>query len=365
MLAALGVLVGLCIYYATLGMVRRSMAETMYSLFILGNLLYNGTALLVFSDLFGMHWFYLISLPILFSNCAYVLFVIALLGIRKEENPRLHLAGMGLLALFGSFIVLGLLKPHWSLELDRYGVGLFLCYGLVAGISRARQGNPTARTYLLAILTFCVLAGTSISLSGLHGTHTFYMEHLGLTAVTVEALLLALVLAQQFALLHREKEVALLRFQHSEKIAHTDALTGLPNRYALERRLEQLPDHGSLTFIDLDGLKYYNDRFGHERGDELLCRFAHVLSKLLPYQASLHRLGGDEFAITCQAGTLSLIEKVIESAVASLRNEGFEFAGASSGSAHVYESPIKEKLMHMADERMYENKRKRKQDGTQ
>ncbi|WP_237247992.1 diguanylate cyclase [Sideroxyarcus emersonii] len=363
-LTSLGVLLGLGIYYAILALARHSAVEGMYALFILGNLFYNGTALLVYPDLFGLHWFYLISLPILFSNCAYVVFVIALLNIGRDSNPFLYRAGRGLLYLLGAFIVLAMLAPNWSLELDRYGVGLFLSYGLVAGIVRARQGHPLARMYLVAILAFFALGAVSISMSRLQDVYTIYMEHLGLTAVTVEALLLALVLAQQFARLHREKEDALQRLHRSQQIARTDTLTGLPNRYVLENELEQLPLQGSLTFIDLDGLKYYNDRFGHERGDELLRRFAHVLDGRLPKHANLHRLGGDEFAITCRNGDLFAIDAIMEATMGELRREGFEFAGASFGSVHVHENPAKDNLMRIADERMYANKRRRKSDIT-
>ncbi len=361
-LTSLGVLLGLGIYYAILALARRSIVEGTYALFILGNLIYNGTALLVYPDLFGLHWFYLISLPILFSNCAYVVFVIALLDIGRDSNPYLYRTGRGVLLLLGMFIVLAAFAPNWSLELDRYGVGLFLSYGLVAGIVRARQGHPLARMYLVAILAFFALGVVSISMSSLHDVYTIYMEHLGLTAATVEALLLALVLAQQFARLHREKEDALQRLQRSQQIARTDTLTGLPNRYVLENELEQLPQQGSLTFIDLDGLKHYNDRFGHERGDELLRRFAQVLNGRLPRQANLHRLGGDEFAITCREGDLFAIDEIMVAAMDELRRQGFEFAGASFGSVHVHENPTKDNLMRIADERMYANKRRRKSD---
>lgn len=50
-------------------------------------------------------------------------------------------------------------------------------------------------------------------------------------------------------------------------------------------------------------------------------------------------------------------------AVDAMRAGGFGFVGASSGSAYVYEATSKEKLMHMADCRMYENKRLRKTTG--
>jgi diguanylate cyclase len=359
-LLSLGILLGLAIYYSALALIRRSIVDGMYALFILGNLLYNGTALLVYPDLFGMHWFYLISMPILFSNCAYTVFVVTLLDIRRDNHPRLYRLGMWLLALLGIFILFALFKPHWSLELDRYGVGLFLLFGLVSGIVCARQGGTTARLYLVAITTFFVLGSAAISQSSLRDIFTFYMEHLGLAAVTVEALLLALVVAQQFAQMKSEKENALTQAKRNRMLAQTDALTGLPNRYALELALEQLSAQGSLTFIDLNGLKHYNDCFGHERGDELLCSFSRNLKSLLPECACLHRLGGDEFAVTCNEGDVSRTEARIADALNALHAEGFELAGVSFGSVRVAENPAKDKLMRIADERMYESKRKSK-----
>jgi len=107
----------------------------------------------------------------------------------------------------------------------------------------------------------------------------------------------------------------------------------------------------------MDGLKYYNDQFGHKRGDELLCALARYLSERLGTGAQAYRLGGDEFAITCGEGDVPWVERMLSLAVADMRASGFESAGASSGSVHIYEAPNKEELKHMADCRMYENKR--------
>ncbi|GGC79028.1 hypothetical protein GCM10011396_27810 [Undibacterium terreum] len=351
-LVCLGVFLGLGFYYAALAMVRKRTAERMYAIFILGNLLYNGTALLVYPDLFDMHWFYMISVPVLFSNCAYIVFVMALLEIKPGAQPRLYRAGILLLALFMGFIVLAGFFPNWSLELDRYGVGLFITYGLVAGISRARQGNASARLYLVAIATFFTLALTSISLNHMDA-HTLYVEHIGLLAVAVEVFLLALVLSYQFALLNKERQIAIDDAKRSILIAHTDALTGLPNRFNLEIEIVQLPAEGSLTIIDLDGLKHYNDTYGHLRGDELLCSFSHHLKKRLGNRAILHRMGGDEFAITCRSGDTAYIEEMLEGTMELLRKDNFGIAGASFGSALVKEDPSKANLKQMADARMY------------
>lgn len=359
-LAGLGVFLGLGVYYAALAVARRGVAEAMYALFILGNLLFNAAALQVFPELFGLHWFYLVSAPILVSNCAYILFAQALLEIRRLDHPRLYWSGMAILGLLVGFILLAAARPHWSLELDRYGVALFLTYGLIAGIVRTRQGNTSARLYLVAILAFALFGVVAISQTRLEGLYTIYLEHVGLGAVVVEVVLLALVLSYQFAQLVRDKEYALLRAEEEQRIARTDPLTGLPNRYALEIELARLPLQGSLTFIDLDGLKYYNDRFGHASGDDLLRSFAVHLTGKLGEKARVHRLGGDEFALTCPEGDVAWVERMLEETLAATRRSGFEFAGASAGSVHVHENPSRENLKHLADTRMYENKHQRK-----
>ncbi|MHB1676909.1 MAG: GGDEF domain-containing protein [Sulfuriferula sp.] len=296
-LLCLGLLLGLAFYYAVLAMIRRNATDALYALFILGNLLYNGAALLVYAELFGLHWFYLISLPILFSNCAYVLFVLRLLDITPDTHPRLYWMGMVLLSLFAAFILLALFKPHWSLELDRIGVALFMSYGLTAGIMRARQGHSSARMYLVAVIAFFVLGVLSISLSRLDGTYTFYVEHLGLLAVTIEALLLSLVLASQFTQLR-------MQFEKAHEHAIRDDLTGLQNRRAflevgvLEVKRSKRYGHPlSVAFLDLDDFKQLNDTKGHGAGDAALLATAKALLGALRSSDQVARLGGDEFAI--------------------------------------------------------------------
>ena len=352
---------GLGIYYAALSVVRRRMADGMYALFILGNLLFNGCDLLLFSDLFGLHWIYLASAPILLSNGAYIAFVMALLEIRRDTHPLLYRGGLAVLSLLGLFVLLAALWPNWSLELARYGVGAFLCYGLSAGIVRALQGNIPARLYLVAIAVFFVLGSAAITLTQLAGIYTLYIEHVGLLAVAVEVILLALVLAYQFGQVHREREHALQHLEHSKRLARTDALTGLANRYALDIDLGGLSETGSLTFIDLDNLKYYNDHFGHERGDELLRSFAQHLAVELDEGARLYRVGGDEFAIISADGDVAWIERAVENTVAQMQASHFDLAGASAGSAQVRESSSLTELKRIADLRMYDAKRRHKQ----
>lgn len=89
-----------------------------------------------------------------------------------------------------------------------------------------------------------------------------------------------------------------------DRVAHYDALTGVPNRRLLSDRLEQAILHAkrsghscAVCFLDLDGFKSINDRHGHEVGDQLLIGVTHRLKEVLRAEDTLARLGGDEFVL--------------------------------------------------------------------
>lgn len=359
-LFGLGIFFGLGIYYAALAASRNRWAEAMYAGFIVGNFIYNSAALLVFSDVLGLRSIYFVSMPVLLSNIAYILFVMHLLEISKHVYKRMYWAGVAIIGIMSLFLGLAVAYPNWALELCRYGVALFLSYGLVTAITASLHKNATAKRYLIAITIFFISGLIAISLSKIDGQFTFYIEHIGLISVAIEVILLALVLSFQFSQLHEDKEKAIQELEISEKTAHSDALTGLPNRHALVKEVKQLPVYGSLTFVDLDGLKFYNDAYGHDKGDELLCAFAKCYQQSLGADIKLYRMGGDEFAALSHKGDMSKTEGALNEALQAMRVNGFEFAGASAGSAYSYEAENVAILMRMADARMYENKRLRK-----
>lgn len=87
-------------------------------------------------------------------------------------------------------------------------------------------------------------------------------------------------------------------------LAHHDALTGLPNRLLLSERVSQTIAsarrcHRSLAvmYLDLDGFKQVNDRFGHATGDLLLQSFSRRLTACVRGSDTVSRLGGDEFVV--------------------------------------------------------------------
>jgi diguanylate cyclase (GGDEF)-like protein/PAS domain S-box-containing protein len=86
--------------------------------------------------------------------------------------------------------------------------------------------------------------------------------------------------------------------------AHTDPLTGLVNRRALERTLESAISRAqargrcvAVLMLDLDGFKAVNDRHGHAAGDEALREVARRLRRCVRERDLVARLGGDEFVV--------------------------------------------------------------------
>ncbi len=88
----------------------------------------------------------------------------------------------------------------------------------------------------------------------------------------------------------------------SRRIAATDHLTGLPNRFALEPRISELAHQAAATgervavvAIDVDHLKAVNDEHGHVTGDAVLLEVARRLRECLAPFDSIYRFGGEEF----------------------------------------------------------------------
>ncbi len=97
-----------------------------------------------------------------------------------------------------------------------------------------------------------------------------------------------------------------------ERVAHTDALTGLGNRHALTKLMEQCLAKGNeqrrglcVLLLDLDFFKQINDKHGHLAGDAVLREVATRLTAVLPDEAAIGRWGGEEFIILFNDLTLA------------------------------------------------------------
>lgn len=84
-------------------------------------------------------------------------------------------------------------------------------------------------------------------------------------------------------------------------MSHTDRLTGLGNRYAMDEYIAGVVETENIgvVYCDITGLKRANDTYGHKKGDELICKAAYML-KTAFREYGLFRVGGDELLALCR-----------------------------------------------------------------
>jgi len=160
------------------------------------------------------------------------------------------------------------------------------------------------------------------------------------------------------------------RKKAEEKLKHMathDALTGLPTRLVCKDHIAQAAASSrrnkktaAVLFIDLDGFKDANDRFGHDAGDTLLQGVAERLLSNVREVDTVSRIGGDEFIVVLvdidSRESAATISKKLIGALSSpfLLPQGDATIGASIGIALCPEdTEDPEQLLQRADEAMY------------
>jgi diguanylate cyclase (GGDEF)-like protein len=143
-------------------------------------------------------------------------------------------------------------------------------------------------------------------------------------------------------------------------LAHTDPLTGLPNRRAWRLELKRSIAHAgrndqtvSLAVIDIDNFKDINDRRGHAEGDALLISTARRWSEALRAEDVLARIGGDEFALLMPGCT----ERDAAAVLTRIRTGTPVPYSCSVGLATWDGTETGEKLLQRADAALYDAKR--------
>lgn len=172
---------------------------------------------------------------------------------------------------------------------------------------RFRLSAISSATIALAFIT-----------SALFFLHTDVVSRVVLSAYFANCLVLSLYLSWRLGLeryqtfLHAlqaeiQEQVAIEKGQKLIEIADTDPLTGLKNRRAITREFSELckdwakdTDEIGVILVDVDHFKSFNDRLGHQAGDDCLIKLANVLSEIADLNDAIAgRYGGEEFVVLC------------------------------------------------------------------
>ncbi|MGB1297337.1 MAG: sensor domain-containing protein [Psychrobium sp.] len=158
-------------------------------------------------------------------------------------------------------------------------------------------------------------------------------------------------------------------------LAYKDALTGLPNRLALNsylmsqiRQYRETSKQLALLFIDLDNFKFVNDSLGHKAGDDIVKKAARIISDVMGEDCFIARLGGDEFIVVLPFHqALNTAQQAAEKLVSNLKHrvdiqDKKVMVSASIGiSIYPNDGVDSDTLIQHADAAMYQAKERGKQ----
>lgn len=149
--------------------------------------------------------------------------------------------------------------------------------------------------------------------------------------------------------------------EETQRLAHTDSLTGIPNRRALHEMLER-ELHSSerydtpfaFVILDLDDLKKINDTGGHSLGDLALKRFAQVIKKNARKGDIFARYAGDEFVVVMAQSDREQATRGVERIMSALRRNGL--SSSIGVSMFPTDGTDGQTLFFSADEALYQAK---------
>ncbi|WP_167315835.1 diguanylate cyclase [Exiguobacterium artemiae] len=154
--------------------------------------------------------------------------------------------------------------------------------------------------------------------------------------------------------------------QYQQKLAMTDALTGLANRRRLDDSLSLVgsAEEGySLILIDIDFFKHVNDTYGHDAGDDVLRQLGTTLASLARPDDLVGRYGGEEFLIILPNTSLADAKSIAELARTTVARNLFPTTAVpdlqitiSLGIAHSSSSHTSLEALQQADKALYHSK---------
>ncbi|KAA1175211.1 GGDEF domain-containing protein [Marinobacter salinexigens] len=295
----IGVLVALIFYNFLLYFASSNKENIFYSLYLVSGAVWISLSYGLLANVFNVYGagifklhLSLISMPIFLT-----LFMMSILGT-KDDYPREHLILKVMLCTLTLQFTWGLFDIHGALKPASTMAALMMLVTMGVTISLVRKGNLLAKFFLIGHSFFLLFNGVAVLFyKGIIG-FTYVASHGVGIGITLEALMLAFIIAYRIRILEgiKDSQVELKRQ------AVTDPLTMLFNRRYFFTEAKDIvalaKKHGravSVFAVDVDHFKSVNDQYGHQIGDELLVNLADTLKFHCRSTDLIARFGGEEF----------------------------------------------------------------------
>lgn len=267
-----------------------------------------------------------------------------------DSAPLLHAA----MVLSGAALIILLLQV---LNIADFKEMLTVCHIMIAGTAAMlaaiavanwlqNKGHGTGRSVVLVVI---LIAGAAMDIASFYWQKK--SENVVFTALAFVIDIICLFTMDTY---------------ETKNKAYTDPHTGLFNKNRWDELMNNsLPLTGNLAvmMLDLNGLKYVNDTYGHDAGDRMIFDFANILRNTLPPGTVICRWGGDEFTAMLMGSSVEAMERYVDQLrqAAERYNESgnppFIYFAAGFALASEFPELSREELLSRADERMYQEKR--------
>lgn len=298
-------------------------------------------------------------------------------SVHRLINMMSCVVGFGLSPLIALFMINAFRREHtklrWPVLLPGL-VNLLLAilspfYGLIFYVSRP---NVYGRGPLFFVYVFAYLFGIAVFLVELLRTREVYRSGnkiilVGLVLLTLFGTTVQVIMPSVFLSWSTITIVMVLTYTYYvDLLEKHDAVTGLLNRRAYEKRLLDLQSEGRgwVIIFDIDDFKAVNDTYGHRYGDFVLQSVARIIRESYNDVGFGYRIGGDEFCVLSTSGDEQAIRDANDRFIEGLRrarNDDDRIPWVSLGHASYNASSGLDEAVEAADRELFVFKRAHKE----
>ncbi len=267
-----------------------------------------------------------------------IMYVMLMILCRKNDKRNLY--------IFNTMIVISVIASFLSIFFD-FGFSFNEANELVRG--------PLAFVPIIISALFMLLLLILTLRKYKHSSSKEYLLTIAIAVMFILGLVLEVLFSYRYII--TSCHAVAVTFYYLFFLTSTDnhdMLTGALVRRRFYLDAEKFSDTlTAIVALDLNDLKIWNDKHGHDAGDLALATMAEVVSSVLPKKSYLYRTGGDEFMILCnQLGATELMELIANIRTAMSKTDytcaiGYAFYHGSVGI---------DKLCLLADDMMYKDK---------
>ncbi|MFD2165603.1 diguanylate cyclase [Thalassotalea euphylliae] len=373
-----GIMVALALYNLVLYIFIRQREYGLYSLYLLGfvinSLSYTGQLHTIITVDYGPYFQDWVDIFLMITYSVAGLHFARTLLHTKAHAPKLDQFVVRITVLIPAGMVIGFVfdqlvfATSLAFILNCGFVTLFIAMGIYA----LKANRPFAVIFLFSSVTaaICITIST-LAVAGVlvpYNDVTFKAIEAGMA---FEAILLAVILAQQFRMAKVDKMIA-------ERYARTDPLTQVNNRHGFQdishplwQKCIREQRDASIVLLDIDAFKSINDTYGHQAGDKVLQTISRCIKNTARKCDVIGRWGGEEFILFLPetSAELAMVQaERLRTAIAALEVQwldsairltaSFGVAGTNHGKLH--QLPLQdsffERMITEADNALYRAK---------